>query len=300
MNKDQKNNLTYKFLSLILSAFLIGFAYLYFSDKNTYNDALTEDSISLEIYTELQTKLEYLQKMNSIDNQILFGDDYQNIFKSLEEAFDASEMDDELKKDFQKRMVYVKNIIQDSKEDEISKISLRNQLFAKEKLVDSLSKQTDSLSANLKLLKTKSSNQLDSLSSLLKKKNLALDRKETIKVLTFKNDTNNNIHYLGETKNEMANGNGIGIWNTGSIYRGEWKDNTRHGEGEFEWNDGQKYKGVFVQGIRTGNGTYYWPSGEKYVGEFLNNKRHGTGTFFDPDGNIKFEGEWKNDKFVTN
>ena len=37
-------------------------------------------------------------------------------------------------------------------------------------------------------------------------------------------------------------------------------------------------------------------SGIKYDGEFNNNKKEGTGTSYDKNGQIKYSGQWKNDK----
>ncbi len=141
--------------------------------------------------------------------------------------------------------------------------------------------------------------QIINLKKELEMKEQLLDRKENVQVISFTNENNVQIYYLGEVKDEMANGGGIGIWtSTGSIYRGEWKDNLRHGKGSFEWVGGERYEGEFIEDIREGQGTYYWPSGERYVGEWENSMRNGYGILYDPDGNIQIEGEWKDDKPV--
>jgi hypothetical protein len=127
-------------------------------------------------------------------------------------------------------------------------------------------------------------------------KDRQLARKEKIRVITFNSITGKKIHYLGEVEDGKASGNGIGIWANGSLYRGGWRNNMRHGEGEFEWPDGDKYVGEFANGQIEGEGTYYWKSGERYEGTFTKNRRNGSGTLFDQDGNIKFKGQWKDDK----
>lgn len=121
-------------------------------------------------------------------------------------------------------------------------------------------------------------------------------RKERVRVISFTTKSGKKIHYIGEVENDMANGNGVGIWSNGNIYRGGWKDNLRHGEGAYEWFEGDRYVGEFKDGEIEGEGTYYWKSGERYEGTFKNNKRNGEGTLYDPDGNIKIKGMWKNDK----
>lgn len=130
----------------------------------------------------------------------------------------------------------------------------------------------------------------------LNAKNEQLALKDKIQVLSFRSESGNLIHYLGEVKEGKATGGGVGIWDTGGIYKGDWKDNKRHGQGNYKWKDGHVYEGTFVNDTRDGNGTYIWSSGEKYVGEWKNNKRNGKGVLYDKDNNIQFEGEWLNDK----
>lgn len=130
----------------------------------------------------------------------------------------------------------------------------------------------------------------------LNAKNEQLALKDKLQVLSFRSESGNLIHYLGEVKEGKANGGGVGIWDTGGIYKGDWKDNKRHGQGNYKWKDGHVYEGTFVNDTRDGNGTYIWSSGEKYVGEWKNNKRNGKGVLYDKDNNIQFEGEWLNDK----
>ncbi len=116
--------------------------------------------------------------------------------------------------------------------------------------------------------------------------------------LTFKSKKGNQMHYVGQVRNNMANGYGIALLDTGSRYEGEWKDNQRHGEGTFYWPDGEYYIGSYVNAKRSGYGTYYWPNGEKYVGYWQDDKRNGEGEFFAKDGNLLTSGIWENDKLV--
>lgn len=257
-----------------------------------------DKSVSISEYKKLEAEIQFLNDLRRIDNQLLFENNHRSTQLSLErllqeDAINIQQFRDEIKS----RIQYVKNLIEDQKENELSRISLRNQLLKQDKQIDSLYKFKDSLNLIINQSKLVYQRKMDSLSIQLKKKSELLNLKETVKIISFKNTNGNTIRYLGETYEEQANGNGIGIWDTSSIYKGEWKNNKRHGQGEFEWSDGQRYIGQFIEGQRTGEGEYLWPSGEKYVGSFKDNKRHGKGVFYDPDGNIKFDGEWKNDKF---
>lgn len=171
--------------------------------------------------------------------------------------------------------------------------------------LNSVTLKRDSLLLQLDSLTTKFSSQVDDkkdkiqqLEKQIAEQEEQLQRKDKLKVITFKNQQGNTIHYLGEVKNDMANGGGVGIFDTGGMYKGEWKDNMRHGKGVYTWKDGHKYEGEFVEGIRQGQGTYFWSSGEKYVGQWKDGKRNGEGTLFDKDNNISYQGKWADDKIA--
>lgn len=284
------------FISLVL---LVIAVFLYTKDYVSKEETHIDDElISTLQFKELEEELQLINRLRKLDNQLLFEDNYQSTLEDLKALLQKNDIkEQELIDEISNRIEYVKNLIEDQKENELSRINLRNQLVRQDKIIDSLNTSKDSISLNIKQSELFNQRKIDSLTGLLKKKNELLKLKETVKVISFKNTNGNTIRYLGETQQDQANGNGVGIWDTGSIYRGEWKENKRHGVGEFEWKDGQKYEGDFQAGERTGKGTYYWPSGEKYVGDFKNNKRHGNGVFYDPDGNVKFDGSWKNDKY---
>lgn len=135
------------------------------------------------------------------------------------------------------------------------------------------------------------------LNRQIRDRNRELEQKENLQNIILKGAGGASIHYLGETKNGMANGVGTGVWDkSGGVYKGEWKNNQRHGNGRYTWKDGEKYDGSFVDDRREGKGTYTWLSGERYEGIWKNNKREGQGTMFDKDGNINYKGLWENDK----
>lgn len=146
-------------------------------------------------------------------------------------------------------------------------------------------------------------NSYDSLNFILEKKQIQLnalrrqlEQKSFGEYLQFKSKKNNRLHYVGQVRNEKANGMGIALLDTGSRYDGEWKDNQRHGQGTFYWPDGERYEGSYSNDKRSGLGTYYWPNGEKYVGQWADDKRNGAGTFYGSDGEVVTKGIWKNDK----
>jgi len=116
--------------------------------------------------------------------------------------------------------------------------------------------------------------------------------------LTFKNRKRHKIHYVGQVRNDKANGYGVAFFDTGSRYEGEWKENLRHGDGSFYWTDGQSYVGEYQNDRRQGKGTYFWPNGEKYVGEWKDDQRNGEGIFYGKNDKIITKGIWKHDKLV--
>jgi hypothetical protein len=106
------------------------------------------------------------------------------------------------------------------------------------------------------------------------------------------------FNYTGDVQDGSANGNGVGIYESGSVYKGTWKNNQRDGKGEFKWKDGERYHGDFSNDFRQGQGTYYWKNGDYYVGGWKQDKRHGFGTLFKANGKIKKKGIWENDELV--
>ena len=116
--------------------------------------------------------------------------------------------------------------------------------------------------------------------------------------LTFKTSKGIQVHYVGQVKNKMAQGQGVALLSTGSRYEGEWKKNLRHGQGTFYWPDGQYYEGRYKDDKRHGLGTYHWTNGEKFIGYWENDQRNGEGTFYGEEGEILAKGTWKDDELV--
>ncbi|MDO1511074.1 hypothetical protein Q2T41_00155 [Maribacter confluentis] len=122
-----------------------------------------------------------------------------------------------------------------------------------------------------------------------------LNKKSFGEYLSFKSKKGTALHYVGQVKNNMANGAGIAVLETGSRYEGQWKDNERNGQGTFYWSDGEYYVGSYKDDMRNGEGSYFWPNGDKYVGQWKDDKRSGRGTFYTKDGSI-LSGIWEKDK----
>jgi hypothetical protein len=190
----------------------------------------------------------------------------------------------------------LKNQIDSFYVDSENNEATQQQIIASKQRIRSLEEQISAIQQDKDFNFKNNQKQFDSLNQIIASQKVELNRKQRVRVISFKTEKGTLVHYLGEVQNDKANGNGVGIWSTGSIYRGQWIDNKRHGEGEFSWADGDVYKGEFIEGKVEGNGTYTWKSGERYEGEFVNGRRNGFGKLYDPDGNISFEGTWKNDK----
>ncbi|MDF4222275.1 hypothetical protein PXC01_11800 [Maribacter sp. M208] len=143
---------------------------------------------------------------------------------------------------------------------------------------------------------------IDSLSFALEKARVQisnmrqqLNNKSFGEYLSFTSKKGTALHYVGQVKNNKANGIGIAVLETGSRYEGEWKDNLREGNGTFYWADGQYYIGSYKNDMRNGEGTYFWPNGEKYKGQWKDDKRNGKGIFHKKEGSV-ISGIWENDK----
>jgi hypothetical protein len=243
----------------------------------------------------IQKRESFLQEFLVVDNKYILGK-YDEAISAFE-AIEKSNLNTPFEKDLiglrLKRINEILNNLDTLSADiEAYQFSLNN---AKDE-IDALRNEKDSLLFIEKERQEELNEQIAALKEDISKKSEALNRKEKVKVISFRNEKGNLIHYLGEISEGKANGGGVGIWDTGGLYKGNWKDNLRHGEGVYTWKDGHKYEGNFVEGVREGQGTYYWSSGEKYVGEWKNNMRNGQGTLYDRDNNISYEGKWQDDK----
>ncbi|MGM0580917.1 MAG: MORN repeat-containing protein [Bacteroidota bacterium] len=147
-------------------------------------------------------------------------------------------------------------------------------------------------------LKKRFDQDISSMKNTIAQKEKEIQNKAELGRLTFYNANGTKIAYFGEVKFGKANGEGVGHYSSNSVYDGDWKNNMKHGKGTYKWADGHKYVGEYRNDKREGQGTYYWNTGEKYEGQWKNDKRNGQGTLYDKDGNVKLEGEWKDDELV--
>lgn len=110
---------------------------------------------------------------------------------------------------------------------------------------------------------------------------------------------NDEVIYLGGTRNGKAHGYGIGVWRSGSIYEGDWQNGQRHGTGVFQWADGERYEGHYQNDVRTGQGTYHWQNGQRWTGEWNDDMRNGIGVLYEPSGKVRVEGTWQKDRLLS-
>ncbi len=296
MEVEKKILKRYKIASLILLTLAVVLSGLVFwmqvNSKMSNNERMLSASL-----TKKEVHLSLLEMLREATFQYAIDGDIDVFFKAYQRVQDLDTLNlfSNLDKEIEKI----------SKQIELQNAGVENSLLTQKRLQQSLTKiqtleaQIEGFAEEIDRQSEQHQTRLDSLKNVIASQKQQLNKRDRIRVITFKTDNGNLVHYLGEVSNDKANGNGVGIWSTGSIYRGEWKDNKRHGEGEFTWADGDSYKGDFFEGKVEGTGTYSWRSGEKYVGEFSNSRRNGQGILYDPDGNVSFEGLWKNDKPQT-
>lgn len=294
-SKDQKKINRFRILFIIALVAISGLIVIIYSVDSKLKTYQQTDIVPASQYEDLQSNYNTLKEILSADDLWMLDKQPQ---KALEKYKSLKVSDRDLRKRIDQRIQRVQDILKSESDNELTKINLRSELSNTIAERDSLSDHSDSLEQSFKLRFNQLARKTDSLENVLRKKTRQLDRKETLKVISFKSDKDILIHYIGETEGEAATGSGVGVWANGSIYRGEWKDKKPHGTGEFQWADGAKYEGDFIMGERTGEGTFHYPTGEKYVGEFKKGLRSGSGTLYDIDGNVSFEGEWEKDKPV--
>lgn len=229
----------------------------------------------------------YQQKLMRIDSMLLRGD-YGSALKAYHTELDNKDLQDASGIELRIAMAQQFLSLQQGNQADQQVLALQDSL-------DSIQSQRRVLPQEIR--------SYDSLSFALEKSKVQLaNMKRRLmnrsigQYLTFTNTKGSQMHYVGQVKNDMANGFGVALLNTGSRYQGEWHNNQRHGEGSFYWADGEYYIGNYANDKRNGLGTYYWPNGEKYVGQWKDDKRNGAGTFYGKDGAIVTEGVWTDDK----
>ena len=102
----------------------------------------------------------------------------------------------------------------------------------------------------------------------------------------------NGDKYVGEFKDDYANGQGTYTYANGDTYVGEYKDGKRNGQGTFTFKNGNTYVGEFKDNNKSGQGTETFASGATYVGGYKDGKRNGQGTYTYTNGDT-YVGEYK-------
>lgn len=108
----------------------------------------------------------------------------------------------------------------------------------------------------------------------------------------------NGGQYVGEYKNDKADGEGNYTWPDGQTYTGHWTDDLRNGRGTTVYPSGEQYSGDYRADKRNGEGTFTWPDGQKYVGHWANDRQNGFGTQYAADGSVNQSGMWANGQYA--
>ena len=95
----------------------------------------------------------------------------------------------------------------------------------------------------------------------------------------------NGNRYKGEVTENVRNGMGVYLWRDGTIYFGEFKDDNMNGAGIY----------ITGEGFQILNCEY----GIYYSGRFSDNLKSGTGYCYDELGNLLYNGEFADDKPVS-
>jgi hypothetical protein len=103
----------------------------------------------------------------------------------------------------------------------------------------------------------------------------------------------NGVVYEGDFVNNLKNGIGVMVWQSGDKYIGEWKAGYITGKGKLIYKDGRIYEGDFLKDQIEGKGTMIYKDGSKYIGDFKNGLKNGQGKYTYANGTIE-EGEFIN------
>ena len=288
---------------LLLAALLMLSVGMKYTLKN--QSKLKEENISLqEKLMANQLRLDYMQKMINIIGQTdtLFA---TGQFEKALDILSVSGIKDVDSLVFRNRKLLANKIKsgQDSLKWELKeKNNLHQKLKTTRYNIDQEKTEIQQTLSNVNDLLNECRAELEQLNesfqngSILKTDN-ATDI-SALKIINIFNTKGNEIYYLGNTENGMANGYGAGLWKKGGHYTGDWKDNNRHGKGKYFWADGENYEGDFVLDKREGYGKYTWKNGIYFIGHWKADKRHGDGILYEKNGKVRLRGVWKDDEFV--
>ncbi|VXC25132.1 MORN repeat-containing protein [Maribacter litoralis] len=273
----KKKDITLYGLLAILSVLVI-----YFGVKS--NSLQNEIGESSKVKEELDVLVTGNKELMAIDSVLIEGD-YNKAIASYNSTLENHE---ELNSVIPLRIALAQKLMQnDTKTNlEENNIDLLKDSVATSPISQNELRSIDSLNFALEKARV----QLNNMRRQLNNKTFG-------EYLSFTTKKGTALHYVGQVKNNMANGSGIALLETGSRYEGQWKDNAREGHGTFYWPDGEYYIGSYKNDMRSGEGTYFWPNGEKYKGQWKNDKRNGKGIFHKKEGSV-ISGIWENDKLI--
>lgn len=257
------------YIAILSSIFLTGICFYFM-----YNSKMEKQTRELEkwkeSHTEITDSLAIFKKYFQATH--LYLDGFEEEANAL---FEAIPFSDSL-------FVNTFDLLQNRRNNASSKMVLSQ----KEKIVHDTIIAFDEDTA-MDLVKTKSD--LEIAKSKLNELQMASG------ILNLTSSKGKKFQYIGQTKNGVAEGFGVGIFETGSIYKGYWQNNLRHGKGIFTWKDNEQYEGEFVADKREGYGIYQWKNGEVYKGYWKDDKRNGEGKLYTKSNKLKKEGIWEND-----
>ena len=283
LNKLRSKSLLITLVLLVISG---GLALFFFVRTQGLQNQLEATRTTVEQQTK---KEELLTSLQGIDDFLLQGQ-YQQALKAYENQLASADSTDspyiEKRIQLTKTLIAMRQTNNENTTSEDDTTQIDSAAMATGPSPDEIRK-FDSLLFAMEKVKV----QLENAREQLKQKAFG-------EYLTFTNSKGNTIYYVGEVRNNKANGKGVALYSTGSRYLGAWKDNLRPGNGTFYWPDGERYQGNYVNDRREGVGTYFWPNGEKFAGGWENDRRNGKGAFYNEDGEIMASGVWKEDELV--
>ena len=239
--------------------------------------------------SQLENRIALEEELMGIDSLLIDGK-YKKALTAYKDQYDNAIISDD--PGIEMRLALVKEFLRLQYETELA-------AYRQESLAEVDSIQVEPIPTALEIQIVDSLNfALEKAKVQLASMKRQLNSKSFGEYLRFTNRKGSQMHYVGQVKNDKANGFGVALLNTGSRYEGEWKDNQRHGKGTYYWSDGEYYVGEYLNDKRNGEGTYYWPNGEKYTGHWKDDKRSGEGIFYGKDGEIIADGIWQDDKLA--
>src|SRR3989338_599049 len=112
-----------------------------------------------------------------------------------------------------------------------------------------------------------------------------LDSKPDDKHIEFADST-----YIGSVQNDIPHGEGMMVYEDGSIYKGQWSSGKKSGYGLIQYADNRVYNGQWKDDIIYGQGEMLCNNGERVVGSFFDGKMLGQGVHYYADGTTAFCG----------